>query len=546
MNRADIDVSIQIWRELSHMSQRALRTPFPSRINDVLREQIKADPNGILAPALLLWSGEHLQAERRFEEAIEIYSELLHRYPAADFGGLALPAIALQRSAVCWERLHRIEEAIAAYDRAARGDYHGVSKSDLQYEIGRLFEDLGDEAQAIRAYRTAAMLKDPLSHSFIPIAQLARSAAATLQSERRWFQATLEAVCSHLFSALEGRQAEPLSTVASQTQFTMGFAASDSTLVPVEAVLSAVGQDLAVSRVRFDPTAVGGCGGKRYLVTDGWMGKHFRGRVVFVITQSRYGWEWSGLALTELPESLETFFGPLPPPDTNQPLQIAIKAPWPAGMHFRAGGLVVYLNLVNAFRLSGVAGLFEAEAAATLDPCGFGFAGLYYNQAPTHNDAHEHSSFAIDFSRCIQGIAFENGADGIPVLAVADGCISNTISSNVHGSRMQENRVEITHMTAAEAAQVAMGHKVQPKYKSMYLHLDGPNKIPVCCGHHVVQGTILGFIDDTGNSAMSHLHFSIHDQHNQGMSVRPNPMDGQSLDDINDGSCIVSTNMPRV
>lgn len=544
MDRAD-NVKIQIWRELSHMSQQALRTPIPSRLNDVLREEIHRDPKGGLAPALLLWMGEHLRSELRFEEAINVYSELLSSYPEASFGGLSLAAVALQQSAVCYERLNKIPEAIATYDKAVRGDYHGVSKTDLQYQLGRLFEVSGDEAQAIRAYRTAARLTDPLSHSFIPMAQLARTAVATLQSDRSWFQPTIEALCSQLFSALEERRAETLSKLASKTQFTMGFAASDYTLVPIEPVLSAVGQDLPLSRVRFDPKALEGCGNKRYLVTDDWAGKHLSGRVLFVITHSQYGWQWNGLALTEVPDSLETFFGPIPPPKTNQPLDIAIKAPWPAGMHFRAGGLIGYLYQAKALSSMGFVGLIAAEGLAAADPCGFGFSGLYYNQFPTHNDAHEHSSFAIDFSRCIQGVAFANGADGTPVLAIADGAVSYVRDWIAHGDHGTENRVIITHMSAADAAEVAKGNKISPRYRSMYLHLDGPNRIPVLAGQHVLQGTLLGFMDDTGNSMMSHLHFSIHDQHNGGMSVRPNPMDGQSLDDINDGACIVSTNVQK-
>ena len=62
---------------------------------------------------------------------------------------------------------------------------------------------------------------------------------------------------------------------------------------------------------------------------------------------------------------------------------------------------------------------------------------------------------------------------------------------------------------------------------------------------YVRQGARLGLMDDTGNSQLNHLHFSIHDATLMGgMSVRPTPMDGFSLSDQASGTCVTSTNVP--
>ena len=52
----------------------------------------------------------------------------------------------------------------------------------------------------------------------------------------------------------------------------------------------------------------------------------------------------------------------------------------------------------------------------------------------------------------------------------------------------------------------------------------------------VVQGQRLGLIDDNALSLLNHLHaFN---------SIRPKPMDGQTLNDWEGGKCICSTNVP--
>jgi hypothetical protein len=80
------------------------------------------------------------------------------------------------------------------------------------------------------------------------------------------------------------------------------------------------------------------------------------------------------------------------------------------------------------------------------------------------------------------------------------------------------------------------------RYTASYLHLDGPGKIPVSTGMYVKQGKVLGLMDDTGDSVGHHLHFVLYDNAIH-VSVRPTPMDGQSLWEWDDGRCMHSTNV---
>jgi murein DD-endopeptidase MepM/ murein hydrolase activator NlpD len=58
------------------------------------------------------------------------------------------------------------------------------------------------------------------------------------------------------------------------------------------------------------------------------------------------------------------------------------------------------------------------------------------------------------------------------------------------------------------------------------------------------RGAPIGFMDDTGNSALPHLHFSMRDRDLSMNSVRPTPMDGQTLNDGESWKCVGSTNVP--
>jgi hypothetical protein len=256
--------------------------------------------------------------------------------------------------------------------------------------------------------------------------------------------------------------------------------------------------------------------------------------VLFLLTRFGDGWEWSGVALTQPGEGVARVVPPKPR-EENQPLAIPIKAPWPSGLCFRAGGLDRYLLAHAPF--IGWAIFLEDN----FSPCGYGPGGYHYNALFSHNGQ---DAFSIDFTRYVPGLPYVDAAGGQLVLACAEGMVRLVRANIASGDASMDNRVEISHWDVP----LRCGGP-GPRYISKYLHLAGPGQIPVSEFMWVAQGTRLGRMDDTGNSAVNHLHFSIHDRNVMvgGApfgSVRPTPMDGRVIGDGDGGICICSTNVP--
>jgi murein DD-endopeptidase MepM/ murein hydrolase activator NlpD len=312
--------------------------------------------------------------------------------------------------------------------------------------------------------------------------------------------------------------------------------------------------DLRASEVRCDARALAGCGRRRHLDTAGWTGEWFAGAVRFTVERTRDGWEWTGISPFA---PTEAWVKQLEPDEraTNQPLSLPIKAPWPAGIRMRAGGLLPYIGeqaaIVAASFIPFVGwsiaqGMTYGFAARD---CGFGPGVLYYNMAPTHLTSVASSAFAIDFVRYLQFVPYANVAGATPALSIAPGIVTLRDAGFVSGDGdpNHPNTVHIRHVIMG-AIQLKGGGfvniTISTPFVSRYLHMAGPNLIPVSVGMFVRQGARLGTMDDTGSSAFDHLHFSIHDDAMGGASVRPNPMDGQPLTDSDDGRCILSSNVP--
>jgi murein DD-endopeptidase MepM/ murein hydrolase activator NlpD len=185
--------------------------------------------------------------------------------------------------------------------------------------------------------------------------------------------------------------------------------------------------------------------------------------------------------------------------------------------------------------------------------CGVGPRGFYYNHGSHDGD----SAFAIDFTRYRRGLPFVNASEGTPVLAVQMGSVTRVVSNIRSGSRANPNLVEIHHVWArGRIATEPFVQETSPlefffePYTSRYLHLAGPMLIPVSVGMFVRQGARLGLMDDTGESFLNHLHFSLHDGRRPGRrfafgrSVRPSPMGRTRLEDRDEGKCVRSRNVP--
>lgn len=165
--------------------------------------------------------------------------------------------------------------------------------------------------------------------------------------------------------------------------------------------------------------------------------------------------------------------------------------------------------------------------------------GFYYNIGPTHD---EEDAFAIDFTRYRRFVPYDNESCGTPVLAVREGIVSRLRAGRSSGDSSMDNRVEIEHADPGAPTDLQ-------RFTSKYLHLEGPFRIPVSEGMPIRLGTHLGYMDDTGNSVLDHLHFSIHDRQltfagaPEGRSVRPSPMSGVTLGDSGSNTCVDSDNV---
>ncbi|HSJ72779.1 MAG TPA: hypothetical protein VK904_00555 [Miltoncostaeaceae bacterium] len=553
------------WRELSEMVQRARATPVPAALNETLEHQRRSDPDGPLAAPMLLWMGDSLAMERRFAEACEAYEKLAEGFADRRFGETDWGSMALDRIADCLSRLGRTEEAGAALERLLAAGARGMSQAGLKHRAGRLAEGAGRDDEAAAWYKRARATKDEPRGAQLDVPDLARRDLERLRADRTWMRAEPEDLARELAAALTARRSkalQALEALASPSHFSIAVLNGERAFVDRDALLRLISEDLAPARIRADPEDLEGTGGKRYLATDGWAGRFVTGRLVLLLARTPWGWEWSGVALTQFPDAdWEPLVGPSATV-TNQPLTLAIKAPWSAGLAMRAGGILPFAAEL-AFCMSFGPFAPLCMAARSLGPCGFGPGGLYFGGVGGVNFTHGGDDFfAIDFARFLPGAPFANVTFGTPVRSVQAGMVSGVRGLFPTGSTVDDNRVLVKHMTEAEFIMIviveilsgaALRPFATPRFTSMYLHLDGPGRIPVSPGMFVRQGAFLGPADDTGNSAGHHLHFSIHDRTlpasspegtftPAGRSVRPTPMDGQRLIEIDDGRCVVSTN----
>ena len=176
--------------------------------------------------------------------------------------------------------------------------------------------------------------------------------------------------------------------------------------------------------------------------------------------------------------------------------------------------------------------------------CGFGPGVLYHDMNPTHMN--EQDRFAVDFVRYQQFVPYHNIAGQTPALAAAAGMVSMSNYSVINGTNPDaDNRVEIMHHVFAPTGR-GLSVLLSGRWKSKYLHLreEAPTQIPVSALMYVRQGARLGIMDDTGNSAFDHLHFSMHDATDGDRAAKATPLDGQRLDTDDDAKCLLSSNTP--
>jgi hypothetical protein len=446
--------------------------------------------------------------------------------------------------AIVQSRADDVDGALGSYQELLeRYDKHGVSSSRIQLCIAQLAEEAGRVDQARKAYLAAASGDEANACIGFSPRELGARGARRID-EPGVGVADPEDLAAKLARGLRAGDVESLRELASPTHFTLSAAASERAFVDTAKALDALLDDLARSAVVTDADRLLGSGQKRYLPTKGWSGGLVVGEAFLLLTHARTGWSWSGVVLTQPGKRWFDFF-PAVEPEHNQPLPFGLRAPWQGGDSYRAGGLDRFLSSFIPF-VGGVIFLQD-----NFSPCGYGYGGFYYNAGSTHRGL---DAFAIDFNHFQPGLPYFDTTDRQPVLAAHPGIVTMVCSNVRSGDAMTDNRVELDFdhdpLAVIRATLALFGIRLNAtlpsvRFRSKYLHLAGPSQVPVLPGMVVREGAFLGLMDDTGNSAIPHLHFSIHNRDvvvggQPFGSVRPTPMDGQTLNDNEGGKCIES------
>jgi len=510
------------WRQLSMQTIRRRQEPRCSNINATLEVAARREPQSPAAPFYQVWIADNLARDGDFAEAIASYDAAIRaaESTAPLFDGLDGVAAALNDKAQAATLASDAQLAIATYRDLAervRGDPSSLFRAGLIADRARQ-DDLARELYAkVAAQQPSNRTDDP--------AEQARRALLRLETPAQVFTADSRSLADRLTDALTRGDDKALEHLVSKTHFAAG-AVGGHTLFEKQDLREALYRDLKDSTVTAR-RALLGSGDKLYLQTSGWTGRWYRGDVIFLLTRAPRGWEWTGVAITTANELWADRWRP-PVKEKNQPLPFELAAPWPAGQCFKAGGFAEYLVEQAAVLAAGWPFGLILLGTLSASKCGFGPRGFYFNLfTHTGNDA-----FAVDFTRYRQFVPYDNESGGTPVLAARGGIVTNREWSRSAGDPDYANFVVIDHADPANPANLH-------KFKTQYLHLDGPNKVPVSVGMNVAVGTRLGLMDDTGNSVLDHLHFSIHDAAT-GASIRPTPMAGSRLEDGDSNTCVCS------
>lgn len=540
------------WRVLAGQVRRARLEGWASRTNPSLQAAVDRAPQSPAAPAFLLWAADNLGHDKRYDEALAVYDSAIESVAGA-------PPLIAGHKAAAGAMFHKAQVAALAGARrsaiTAWRDLAALDPSDPEplLEAGSLAEADGDAALAAELYRERAA--EAFSRHSEDCAQLARRAYARLQSPASAFEADARRVADLLLDALERRDAERLRALASPTHFAVGPTGGHAEFESEE-VLEHLLRELKDSNI-VARRELGGCGDKRHLQTSGWRGRWYRGDLMFLITRAPRGWQWTGLGIPAPGDLWAERWRPAEKM-TNAPLPFELLAPWPEGQCFRAGGVFAHDYALQNAQIAaaiasgsllgplgaifGTAAAFAIAVSFAASRCGFGKRGFYYNDTSTHENA---NAFAIDFMRCRRYVPYINASEGTPVLAAREGTVHTVRAfGSTGGSTL--NRVEIVHADPGDPSD-------QTRFRTRYLHLQGPMIDAPSEMMPVVAGNRIGRMDDTGNSFWSHLHFSIHDKRidhpddtERGASVRPSPMSGVTLGDEDGGRCVCSTNFEIV
>ncbi len=526
----------QEWVQLSTHVLRARAMPNCCAANAKLEVAAQREPDSPVSPAYHLWIADNFARDGHFTDAAHAYDTAVDRSQALRNRADTLDptAGALYHKAQALALGGSISSAIAAFTELGKLPAH-ANQAFLQ--AGLLAEKSGDPAAAAGFY--ARVAASTASRRADDAAQLCRRALLRMQDAAAIYFANQYLLMDALSAVLEHGDIKQLERLVSSTHFSVGPLGGHMSFESGD-LAQELARDLAASTVTVK-RALLGSGEKLYLPTSGWKGRWFQGDVAFVLTKAPRGWQWTGVGLSSPNERWLERWRP-PVKQTNAPLPFELFAPWPDNRYFKAGGLSGFIAEQALILGAGWPGGFFIALGLSSDDCGFGPRGYYYNSWPTHQDD---EAFAIDFTSYLRWDPYNNISGGTPVLAARSGIVTFVAAGKPSGDSSDSNTVEISHADPANSADLL-------RFTSRYMHMEGPFKILVSKLMPVFVGNRLGLMDDTGDSALDHLHFCIHDQQIPwpgqplGGSVRPTPMSGVTLEDDDGGTCVRSTNIEYV
>lgn len=526
----------QDWIRFAGQVAAAAQEGFCSSCNAALKAAADKEPESPVAPAYRLWIADNLARDGRPGEALQAYDEAIEACQSAQ-------RLVPELDSTVGALYHKAQAAALAGDTSLALDTYlelgryAENDADSFFQAGILAESTGDQNRAGELYEKGS--RETPSHRTDDPAELARRNLIRLQDGTIEYAADAHGLTHRIATALESGNWTQLERLAGKTHFAAG-PVGGHTAFESAALLEDLYRDLRAGRVNSRRTLTGS-GGKLYLSTRGWEGKSFHGEVLFLLTRAPRGWQWTGVGITQPSDFWLDRWRPATKQE-NQALPFELFAPWPAYQSFTAGGLTPYIGQQAAIVAAGLIGGALLALAFARSRCGFGPRGFYYNQGSTHD---EEDAFAIDFTRYRRYVPYDPESGGTPVLAAQSGIVARVRAGTPSGSSSASNTVEIVHADPANPSDIN-------RFRSRYLHLEGPFTIPVSEMMPIFTGNRLGRMDDTGNSVLNHLHFSIHDRNiphpnvSYGASVRPTPLSGVRLEDGDSGTCVRSTNVERV
>lgn len=570
IDRDEAVAACEGWKTVSRCVRMARNAGIPSQSNRDLDAFAERSPLKFLLPLIGFWKGENYFLEGRLAEAAKAYGDVVDNHKKRTFLGVDARLEAMKKLSACQERIHDVRGATKTLMNAAR-DYPD-NEAEILFDVSGMLERAEQHREAEKIYKDIVSGKKRIGSG--PYRDYATRTLHARKDGADWMHAHPTALAQKLSRCIARKDAKGLQALASKSHFSLGTVGSHTAFADVRKTIKKLSSDLGKSgEATLDAQNIRVHGGKAYLASSGWDGDLFRGRLTFILAQTPQGWEWRGVAGSLDPKPMARLLSP----DTasepaakskgraaaagsaqvaqaslvpDSPADLNLKSPWPAGRFFRAGGLFKFIQEQTAVTFTPwpfnmiVLGDFVSRL------CGWGPNGYYYDQGPTHSSRRDR--FSIDFTSHERFIAYKEISTGTPVLAVSTGVVTFVRDRIASGDSQTDNRVQIDHYTddellAAIITAILTGDPLpRSRYSARYLHLEGPDQVPVSAGMFVEQGTVLGSMDDTGNSAGSHLHFSMHDNADTNRGVRPTPMDSQTLLDGEDGKCLFSTNIPIV